>query len=591
MEALALGTALFFTTGNIVKNKKNKKKLDKRNKFILNLRNPKSYSKSVRKVIDLITIENDVYPVGSQKYKIHGYPSDIDLFEEIKVCCDLSDTINYVSKHIKKIAKKIKSTDKVYLGDFKAGIDDRFNNNIGWINLNNKLVGFNPKEISTMLKEYRDFGEYVTISSIKELEYIDNPIFENFFNELRKKYIILEDKKVKLGDWYDKNKTDNHKIDQSNWKFWTKYLQNKNQQFTWVDKKVQYFNVLHKTKTSGLLTTQEYNDLIELLPKNKNDIHQWEKFSDAYRKLYIFRWSLDEIIEGKKTIKRKNTVMTVNLQDSLLHESIVKLDVWAKINGNYIELTNFFVLMYLDKNGEPKYVNSPMENYIQQLLWDINHYFNKPEPKFMKATKRIWSLAVNQNDGEVLEKLYKLFSSDASILYQISAEIETLLDILNKVEKPPLDDIIDQIERFKARINVVYNIPSFTKQEENDIYIFIDDIVNIYKKNKKSMENNNDNKFVSKIKSILEFIMSKLDKNVNIYTQDYLKENNIDTKIYNNLKDKKLVLKKPKYNSKTGFTLNPDLTHTSDWNKSGAIGLKKRQTLMKKPGQSFKFID
>ena len=95
MEALALGTALFFTTGNIVKNKKNKKKLDKRNKFILNLRNPKSYSKSVRKVIDLITIENDVYPVGSQKYKIHGYPSDIDLFEEIKVCCDLSDTINY----------------------------------------------------------------------------------------------------------------------------------------------------------------------------------------------------------------------------------------------------------------------------------------------------------------------------------------------------------------------------------------------------------------------------------------------------------------------------------------------------------------
>ena len=58
--------------------------------------------------------------------------------EKVKVCCDLVDTISYVSRHLKRIAKRIKKTDRIYLGDFKAGIDDRFNRNIGWINLSNK---------------------------------------------------------------------------------------------------------------------------------------------------------------------------------------------------------------------------------------------------------------------------------------------------------------------------------------------------------------------------------------------------------------------------------------------------------------------
>ena len=44
-------------------------------------------------------------------------------------------------------------------------------------------------------------------------------------------------------------------------------------------------------------------------------------------------------------------------------------------SGNYIELTNYFLLMYLDKKGMPKYVNTPMGDYVQKLLWDINHYF------------------------------------------------------------------------------------------------------------------------------------------------------------------------------------------------------------------------
>jgi len=592
METLALGTALFFTTGNIINQNKESKSnnLDNKKKFILNLRNPKSYSKSIRKIIDLITIENDVYPVGSQKYKIHGYPSDIDLMEKVKVCCDLVDTISYVSRHLKRIAKRIKKTDRIYLGDFKAGIDDRFNRNIGWINLSNKLVGYDYKDVKTILEDARDFGEYKTIKNIKELEYIDEPIFQDFFNSLRNKYILVNRNKVKLGDWYDKNKSKNWEKSSNNWKFWEKYLESIPKQFEWHDKDVQYFNILHKTTTSGLITNEEYEHLLSLLPKDSSNITQWEHFQSEYRKYYIFRWDIDEIIEGKKVINRKNTSMTVDLSQSLLHESIVKLDVWAKINGNYIELTNYFLLMYLDKKGMPKYVNTPMGDYVQKLLWDINHYFNSPHPKYMKATKRIWSVAVHQNDVNMLNNLYKLFSSDASILYQISAEIETIVDMMNNLSHPPFDEIIDQIERFKSRINVVYNIPSFTKKEEDEVYQFIDEIVDIFNKNKKMIYKSNDNKYSKKIVNILELIMMKLDKNVNKYTETYLKVNKIKKNVYQNLKDKKLVLTKPK-TDKTGFTINPDLTYDLDWNKNPEIGIEKRKAIMKKPGQSFKIIE
>ena len=82
---------------------------------------------------------------------------------------------------LKRIAKRIKKADKIYIGDFKAGVDDRFDRNIGWINLNNKLVDFNAREVKNMLEDARDFGEYVTTKNIKELEYIDNPKYLKIF--------------------------------------------------------------------------------------------------------------------------------------------------------------------------------------------------------------------------------------------------------------------------------------------------------------------------------------------------------------------------------------------------------------------------
>ena len=72
-----------------------------------------------------------------------------------------------------------------------------------------------------------------------------------------------------------------------------------------------------------------------------------------------------------------------------------------------------------------------------------------------------------------------------------------------------------------------------------------------------------------------------------------ISQKNVDIKKthYNDLKDRKLILSKPKIDKKTGYTLNPDLNYELDWNKNPGIGIEKRKAMMKKPGKSFKFID
>lgn len=63
-------------------------------------RNPDSYDLETRKIIKTITIGDNINPVGSQKYKIHRYPGDIDIFEPIKVCCSLEEASVKIVKSI-----------------------------------------------------------------------------------------------------------------------------------------------------------------------------------------------------------------------------------------------------------------------------------------------------------------------------------------------------------------------------------------------------------------------------------------------------------------------------------------------------------
>lgn len=100
---------------------------------ILQPRKTESLTPDMKEVIDILTLDpkNPAKIVGSFKYKIHEYPADIDLYEGVHGCCSIDVTKRKMVTYFKQMADKIQKRRFTYLGDFKAGVDERYYINIG----------------------------------------------------------------------------------------------------------------------------------------------------------------------------------------------------------------------------------------------------------------------------------------------------------------------------------------------------------------------------------------------------------------------------------------------------------------------------
>lgn len=269
--------------------------------------------------------------MGSQKYKVHRYPGDIDIFEPVKVCCSLEEASTKIVESIQGMIKEIKSEPKYFLGDFKAGLDDRYQ-------------------------------------------------------------IDLKQPQNKI---------------------------------------TQQLMVLRRQK---LLSSDEVGIMLELLQTD-----QFDQLKEILRKYSVIRWNESELLAGFKILKGG---FRLTLKEAIRHPTIVKLDLWAPVNGNFTEVTNFMLLMYIDDKGREHTINMKLADRITSLIGDIKLYSSPGHRKSLKVAKRMWALAQVIEDHETLKKLYPLFSSDAAALSQITSEIETLIMMLTKLSKPPMEMII-----------------------------------------------------------------------------------------------------------------------------------------------------
>jgi len=175
------------------------------NKSVINYLNPKTekdFNKSTLDIINIVTLEKDhkLLPVGSASYSIHKYPGDIDLMEKIEG----KDYLNVFRKRLvnkfKRMVRRIEETHNkelpIFITDFKAGHDSRYDFYIGELDkvngvvrdydqsiiedeLNNlysqKLI--TQKELSFILDKIEQFEDPPTLENFYELN--------NFLKELR----------------------------------------------------------------------------------------------------------------------------------------------------------------------------------------------------------------------------------------------------------------------------------------------------------------------------------------------------------------------------------------------------------------------
>jgi len=91
-----------------------------------------SYSRDMIQNIKLLTFfPKGSMMMGSNTYAIQKYPGDIDLMETFYDCCTKEEVIDKYIKALKRVVYDIIHTPEHYLSEFKAGLDYRYNINIG----------------------------------------------------------------------------------------------------------------------------------------------------------------------------------------------------------------------------------------------------------------------------------------------------------------------------------------------------------------------------------------------------------------------------------------------------------------------------
>lgn len=149
--------------------------------------------KDLRRVINLISLDqnNELDPVGSASYVIHKYPGDIDLMETFQSNKELnilrSDLVRQFQNIVKRIINTQSHENPIYMTDFKAGEDNRYDFYIGEIDkYTGKIVDYDP---NILIQEFNNLLE-------------QNLLTESEHNEIYQKITLFENP-PSLSNYYD----------------------------------------------------------------------------------------------------------------------------------------------------------------------------------------------------------------------------------------------------------------------------------------------------------------------------------------------------------------------------------------------------
>lgn len=325
---------------------------------ILSKRDASMFSSKLKDIISVITLEENVEPVGSFSYLVHQYPSDIDLREVIVFNGSRSEAQVYFTNQISDMARRLKTRIRnVFFIDFKAGFDPELQINIGSLTKPGVYEGYNLNAIRSRIKD------------------------------------------------------------------------------------------LYNRKIISAPT----RDRLNLLAKENPSYLEWVDFDEAIRQLYTLRWTLDEVIAQRKMLSRGRTIY---LKDAL-SGTLVKLDVAAPVRGagDYVEVSNFMHLKYMD-NGQEVFLTQDEGDFITSIFQQIE-FFSAVGSKSLKIAKRMWILAREKQDYELLYKLTPLMSSNPAALNQVAAEAEVLGAIAHSEQVVTCDvfsTMIKQMCGFSKRV-------------------------------------------------------------------------------------------------------------------------------------------
>ena len=117
---------------------------------------PEAYPRSINNEMKLLRAhpEGEVIPFGSAIYRIQAYPGDVDLLEDYSKCCSAGDVTARFAKDLQKIVRRVVDTRLHYYSEIKAGVDERYNIDIGTM----KDGRYTPTDLATKIPPFVKSG-------------------------------------------------------------------------------------------------------------------------------------------------------------------------------------------------------------------------------------------------------------------------------------------------------------------------------------------------------------------------------------------------------------------------------------------------
>lgn len=115
------------------------------------------YSKEAQHIIELISTQDNLLPVGSSKFKVHKYPSDIDMFEPINECCTINNVREDIRQSIQAIIRRVDQEKDILFSKFQAGYDRRYDIYLGE-EFEGKLIDYNARIARREIDNLNDQG-------------------------------------------------------------------------------------------------------------------------------------------------------------------------------------------------------------------------------------------------------------------------------------------------------------------------------------------------------------------------------------------------------------------------------------------------
>jgi hypothetical protein len=199
--------------------------------------------------------------------------------------------------------------------------------------------------------------------------------------------------------------------------------------------------------SAGVLSDEEYTRLRPLLIE-KPTVAQWVKLRTAFR-FEVIRWKPKDILRGHVVLRNGERY---TLEEAFVVPAPIKIDVVALVGQRY---TDFSCIYEFSNRGTV--FNAVESDPLEDIQQSLAEYV--AEGNYFKAAKRAFSIAKMRGDYDILMKLHVILNSDLGALYSLSADIGTLLFLLENAGSAVSPyRIRAELAGFRVRLGTIYSV-------------------------------------------------------------------------------------------------------------------------------------